>query len=80
MYVAVKGVVFDVTKNGSHYAPGQGYHIFVGRDASRALAKSSLNLQDALPYYSDLTPQELSALDGWYQYFLQRYNIMGRVA
>ncbi|KAK9718806.1 hypothetical protein K7432_005226 [Basidiobolus ranarum] len=35
IYVAIKGVVFDVTWNRTAYAPGSGYHVFAGKDASK---------------------------------------------
>lgn len=79
MFVSIKGVIFDVTSNPARYGPGQTYHMFVGRDASRALAISSLNIQDALPYFADLGPNELKVLDDWFNYFAQRYNIVGRL-
>lgn len=79
MFVSVKGIIFDVTKNGVRYAPGQNYHLFVGRDASRALAKSSLSIQDASPYVSDLGPAELKVLEDWFNYFSLRYNVVGRL-
>lgn len=79
MFVSIKGVIFDVTRNSPSYAPGRGYHLFVGRDASRALAKASLNIEDAVPYYADLSPAELQSLDDWFHYFSIRYNIVGRL-
>ena len=40
LYVAVKGKVFDMSFGGfTMYGPGSSYHMFAGRDASRALAK-----------------------------------------
>lgn len=35
VYIALKGIVFDVTARREMYAPGQGYSIFAGRDASK---------------------------------------------
>lgn len=79
LYVAIKGTVFDVTRNKAAYGPGEPYHVFVGRDASRALAKSSLEEEDALPEYTDLPESELSTLDDWYKFFSLRYNIVGKL-
>lgn len=31
MYLAVLGVVFDVTKGKKHYEKGSGYHYFIGK-------------------------------------------------
>lgn len=80
LYVAIKGTVFDVTRNGASYGPGKGYHIFTGKDASRALAKSSLRPTDAIARWEDLTDKEKKVLDDWYYFFSLRYNIVGKVS
>lgn len=79
MYVAVKGTVFDVTRNKEKYGPGESYSVFLAKDASVGLAKTSLDPE----VYSedltidDLTEKEKKVLDDWYLYYVQRYNIMG---
>lgn len=84
MYIAIKGVVFDVTRNTKAYGVGKGYHVFVGKDASRALGKSSLSPEDTDPRvswdYSTLTEKEMKTLNDWYTFFEKRYNIVGRVS
>ncbi|KAG0242281.1 hypothetical protein BGW41_004495 [Actinomortierella wolfii] len=35
IYVAIKGIVFDVSSKRETYAPGGGYHVFAGKDASK---------------------------------------------
>ncbi|KAI9857440.1 MAG: hypothetical protein M1824_004848 [Vezdaea acicularis] len=77
--VAIKGVVFDVTGNSS-YSPGGTYHVFAGKDASRALAKSSLKSEDAVPEWSDLDDEKKTTLNDWFTFFSKRYNIVGKVA
>ncbi|KAJ3086209.1 hypothetical protein HK102_013410 [Quaeritorhiza haematococci] len=79
VYVCVKGTVFDVTKNRSMYSPGAGYHVFAGKDASRALGKSSLKPEDCVADYSTLTPEELETLNKWEQHYTKKYNIMGKL-
>jgi predicted heme/steroid binding protein len=39
VYLAVKGVVFDVTRRREMYAPGRGYSVFAGRDASKVCVR-----------------------------------------
>ncbi|GME68357.1 unnamed protein product [Ambrosiozyma monospora] len=84
MYIAIKGTVFDVTANQGAYGVGKGYHVFVGRDASRALGKSSLDKADvdeAVSWnYSTLNMKQLKVLDDWFMYFKNRYNIVGKVS
>lgn len=83
IYLAVKGIVFDVTKNEKVYGEGKLYHIFVGKDSSRGLGKSSLRKEDNLYENSykteDLNSRELQVLDDWYIFFSKRYNIVGKV-
>ena len=70
VYLAVKGVgkrslmiVFDVTPSRDMYVPGKGYSCFAGKDASKALGKSSLNPADCIADFSDLTPEEVNPID-----------------
>ena len=55
------------------------YTVFAGKDASRALAKTSLKAEDCVPEYEDLDEKEKGCLDDWYSFFEQRYNIVGKV-
>ncbi|KAK9763662.1 hypothetical protein K7432_009447 [Basidiobolus ranarum] len=79
IYLAVKGVVFDVTSRKEMYGPGTGYHIFTGKDASRALATSSLKPEDCVANIEGLSEEEIQTLDKWYDFFSKRYNTVGRV-
>ncbi|CAG8585588.1 10198_t:CDS:2, partial [Diversispora eburnea] len=57
IYVAVKGTVFDVTTDPAKrdtYKPGASYHVFAGKDASKALGLSSLQPEDVIADYSSL--------------------------
>ncbi|KAB8437345.1 hypothetical protein FH972_025025 [Carpinus fangiana] len=76
--VAIKGRVFDVTGNKA-YAPGSGYSVFAGHDASRALAKTSLKAEDCVPEWADLPDSEKKTLEEWYVFFSKRYNVVGLV-
>ncbi|KAI9749836.1 MAG: N-acetylglucosaminyl-phosphatidylinositol de-N-acetylase [Chaenotheca gracillima] len=77
-YVAIKGKVFDVSGN-SAYAPGGQYHVFAGKDASRALAQSSLKPEDARAEWEDLPDKEKQVLTDWFTFFSKRYSIVGVV-
>ncbi|KAF8314427.1 cytochrome b5 [Clavulina sp. PMI_390] len=80
IFVSVKGIVFDVTPNAAMYTPGSKYNMFAGKDGSKALAISSMSPTDAVPVdVSTLTPEQVGKLDGWYQFFEKRYNIIGKI-
>ncbi|OJK02571.1 putative progesterone binding protein [Aspergillus brunneoviolaceus CBS 621.78] len=76
--VAIKGIVFDVTRNAA-YSPSGQYHVFAGKDPSRALASSSLKPEDCRPDWYDLEDKEKTVLDEWFTFFSKRYNIVGKV-
>ncbi|KAF9146505.1 hypothetical protein BGX30_014570 [Mortierella sp. GBA39] len=78
IYVAIKGIVFDVTAKKAMYGPSGGYHCFAGKDASKALGKSSLKPEDCIADYSELTEKERKTMEDWYVFFEKRYAIIGR--
>lgn len=53
--------------------------MFAGKDASRALAKSSLKPEDCVPEWQDLEEKDKKVLDDWMTFFSKRYNIVGVV-
>lgn len=53
--------------------------VFAGKDASRALAQSSLKPEDCSPEWEDLPDKEKGVLKDWYTFFSKRYNIVGKV-
>lgn len=53
--------------------------MFAGKDASRALAKSSVKPEDCRPEWEDLDEKEKKTLDEWMMFFSKRYNIVGKV-
>ncbi|KAI3636361.1 hypothetical protein MIR68_005713 [Amoeboaphelidium protococcarum] len=79
IYVAIKGIVFDVSSKREMYGKGRGYNVFAGKDASCALGKSSLKPEDVKADYSELTVDQLKVLDDWMEYFKKRYPIVGTV-
>lgn len=70
--------MFDVTGNKA-YSPEGGYRIFAGHDASRALAKTSLEQSDVRPEWEDLSDAEKKTLNEWEVFFSKRYNVVGKV-
>ncbi|KAM0493075.1 hypothetical protein ACHAPB_008601 [Verticillium nonalfalfae] len=54
-------------------------NVFAGKDASRALGKTSTKIEDVRPEWHDLDDKEKSTLDDWNTYFSKRYNVVGYV-
>ena len=54
--------------------------MFAGKDASRALAKSSTKAEDVKPEWEDLPEKEKKVLEEWVTFFTRRYNKVGRVS
>jgi membrane-associated progesterone receptor component len=86
IYFAVRGRVFDVTSGRNFYGPGGPYENFAGRDASRGLACGSFDssmltedLQAPLDTLSDLDGEQMDALKGWEERFLEKYLVVGKL-
>ncbi|KXJ91031.1 cytochrome b5-like heme/steroid binding domain-containing protein [Microdochium bolleyi] len=77
-YVAIKGKIYDVTGNKA-YQTGGSYNVFAGKDASRALAKTSTKPEDVKPEWQDLEEKEKGVLNDWDTFFSKRYNVVGVV-
>lgn len=85
LLMAVKGIVFDVTKGRSFYGPEGPYHNFAGRDASRGLAKNSFDddvltpVDQLIDTLDDLTQEEQTTLDDWFTMFSGKYTEVGKL-
>jgi membrane-associated progesterone receptor component len=81
IFIAIKGVVYDVTSAKVVYQPGGEYHVFAGKEISRGLAKSALTDDEIQPYgdLEGLTKEELEALDGWISYYAGKYKVVGKI-
>lgn len=53
--------------------------MFAGKDASRALGKTSTNPEDVSPEWRDLPEKEQGTLNDWVKFFSNRYNVVGTV-
>ena len=78
--VVVVPVTLGVLDEGSCFPAGGSYHLFAGRDASRALATMNLS-QDALADewddLSDLSKDEKQILREWEEKFVMKYKCIG---
>ncbi|XP_067938989.1 uncharacterized protein [Watersipora subatra] len=78
IYMAVKGVVFDVTSGKDFYGKGASYNALVGRDASRAVAIMSLDEKDLTSDLTGLTDDQLKALDDIFEKtYSTKYKTVG---
>lgn len=81
IYMAVKGVVFDVTKGKEFYGKDAPYNALVGKDSSRAVAKMSLQPDDLTSDTTGLTDNELRSLDSVFEgTYKAKYPIVGYTA
>ena len=72
VYVAVNGMVFDVSKCES-YLPGGNYCAFGGKDATVALAKMSVKPED-MNIKVKLNAQEKKTLQEWITFYRDQKN------
>lgn len=81
IYIAVNGKIFDVSYGGKEmYGEGSPYNKFAGKDATRALAKMSLEEADINSSdLSDLTEEQKKTLNQWEEKFLnaKKYPVVG---
>ncbi|KAJ8392975.1 hypothetical protein AAFF_G00068790 [Aldrovandia affinis] len=78
IYMAVKGVVFDVTKGKEFYGIDAPYNALVGRDSTRAVAKMSLDPEDLTHDTTGLTEEQLQSLESVFSgTYKAKYPIVG---
>ncbi|KAE8290313.1 Neudesin Neuron-derived neurotrophic factor SCIRP10-related protein [Larimichthys crocea] len=81
IYMAVKGVVFDVTKGKEFYGKDAPYNSLVGKDSTRAVAKMSLDPADLTSDTTGLTEEQLKSLDSVFEgTYKSKYPIVGYTA
>lgn len=85
VYMAVRGIVYDVSKGRGFYGKGGPYENFAGRDASRGLALSSFDkevladIDGPLDNLDGLDKAELDTLDEWATFFAGKYVAIGNL-
>ncbi|XP_027857156.1 neudesin isoform X1 [Xiphophorus couchianus] len=81
IYMAIKGVVFDVSKGKEFYGKDASYNALVGKDSTRAVAKMSLNPADLTSDTTGLTEEQLQSLDSVFEgTYKAKYPIVGYTA
>ena len=77
--ISIHSIVFDVTHNLEKYAPDGEYFFFPGHDISYPLAVSSLSGDHVDELYRLERPEHLKRVYGWMEYFVNKYEIVGRL-
>mmetsp|Transcript_10268 Transcript_10268/g.16776 ORF Transcript_10268/g.16776 Transcript_10268/m.16776 type:complete len:158 (-) Transcript_10268:543-1016(-) len=76
IYICIDGKVYDVSDSRGFYGPGEKYHVFAGRDVTRALGKGYLEDAQVLERpgdTSDFDGVEQTKLDDWIDLFENKY-------
>eukprot|EP00210_Caulerpa_lentillifera_P007296 g6975.t1 len=79
VYIAVKGIIYDVTAAREFYGPGGNYHVFAGRECARALASMKIDESYCDDNLEGLDEKSLKILDDWIKKFTDKYPIIGKV-
>lgn len=79
LYLVILGHVFDVTKGKRFYGPGENYHAFLGRDASRAFITGDYTEEGLTDHVLDLSYQELKGLKDWLAFYKREYTYKGKL-
>ncbi|KAG2500584.1 hypothetical protein HYH03_001352 [Edaphochlamys debaryana] len=79
VYIAVKGVIYDVSQSREFYGKGGPYEAFAGRECSRALAIMKVDAAECNDNLADCTEKQLKTLEDWCNKFNSKYPIVGQV-
>jgi len=79
IYIAVDGIIYDVTSAARMYGAGKPYNVFAGRDATYALGSGSLKAESVSKPASLLTPKQVQRMQEWKQVYDRKYNRVGKL-
>lgn len=77
IYLAVMGLVYDVTKGRDFYGPGGGYAFFTGIDGSRAFVTGDFTPEGLIDDVTDLKNEDYLGLLQWSEFYAKDYKIAG---
>ncbi len=77
IYLAVRGVIFDVS-TGSEFYGQDGPYPFGGKECARALAKYSTDLKNCNDDLEGCSLFEMDGLRSWEARFHEKYRVIGR--
>ncbi|CAJ1423675.1 unnamed protein product [Effrenium voratum] len=81
LLLAILGEVYDVGPGERFYGPGEGYHVFAGKDASRAFTTGQFN-DGAVPGLKGLLPEQISDVISWRSFYQKsdKYRFVGALS
>ncbi|XP_015110289.1 neuferricin [Diachasma alloeum] len=79
LYLAILGRVYDVTEGAKHYAPGGGYHGFIGKDATLAFITGEFNEENLSDDVSTLTNSQAKSIINWVKFYDEKYVYKGKL-
>jgi predicted heme/steroid binding protein len=77
--IVLKRRVFNVSVGADFYGKHGPYNIFAGKDADWLLAKNELEFGTEAEMSKPLTTLEQQELDGWYEHFRYKYDLLGEI-
>ncbi|KAK4973989.1 heme binding [Elasticomyces elasticus] len=84
IYLAARGLVYDVSSAAGFYGPGAPYACFAGRDATVGLARNRMldddHVADAATDEESFTSAEFDSLVRWETKLQKKYDIIGYLA
>ena len=78
--LAADGLVFNVARGRNFYGPGGEYEVMAGADATRYLARNSVESETEAEAASPLNLAQRGALATWVFSLKSRYDIVGKLA
>ena len=78
--LAADGLVFNVAKARNMYGPGSEYAVMAGKDASRYLARNSVEEETEEEAGANLNVAQQASLSMWVLSLKSKYDVVGRLA
>jgi len=77
LYLAMMGVVYDVSKGKEYYGPGGGYSFFAGKDSTRAFVSGQFDEEGLVEDVSGLSSGDYLGLEEWGSFYEKDYVRVG---
>jgi predicted heme/steroid binding protein len=79
LYICISGRIYDVTAGSKFYGPEGHYHIFVGKDSTRAFATGCKQAECVSSSTEGLTEKEFKEIDRWLELYEthDKYTFVG---